>query len=203
LPAVRLEPESLGEEDLTMANQWYYQMMGEVVGPCSPAELKALAASGRIDPDTQVRKDTDGDWVAARRLTGLFDVAVHPPGASGPAPSSNPYQPGQAPLQPPPNAAWQTQGDATGGLIPYKNVPALLSYYLGVFSLIPCIGLVLAVPAVILGIIGLVQRSKNPAIRGAAHAWVGIVLGGLMTLLWGGCVVFMVIGAMSSGPRGW
>jgi hypothetical protein len=62
----------------------------------------------------------------------------------------------------------------------------------------------LLVTAPILGIIGLVQRSKNPAIRGAAHAWVGIVLGGLMTLLWGGCVVAMVIGAMSAGPpRRW
>ena len=29
------------------------------------------------------------------------------------------------------------EGDATGGVIPYKNVPALVAYYLGVFSLIP------------------------------------------------------------------
>ena len=39
------------------------------------------------------------------------------------------------------------QGDATGGVIPYKNGPALAAYYLGIFSLIPCGGLLLAIPA--------------------------------------------------------
>ena len=42
------------------------------------------------------------------------------------------------------------QGDATGGIIPYKNGPALMAYYLGIFSLIPCLGLVLAIPAFVL-----------------------------------------------------
>jgi hypothetical protein len=86
------------------------------------------------------------------------------------------------------------EGDATGGLIPYKNTPALIAYYLGIFSLIPCFGLLLAIPALILGIIGLQKRAQNPAVKGAAHAWVGIVLGGICTLLWGGLIVLGLLG---------
>ena len=78
--------------------------------------------------------------------------------------------------QPPP------MGDATGGLIPYKNVPALVGYYLGVFSLIPCLGLLLAVPALVLGIIGLVKAAKMPTARGKVHAWVAIILGAVSLL---------------------
>ena len=69
------------------------------------------------------------------------------------------------------------QGDATGGIIPYKNGHALVAYYLGVFSIIPCFGLLLAIPALILGIIGLKKRKANPLIKGSAHAWVGIIMG--------------------------
>jgi hypothetical protein len=73
----------------------------------------------------------------------------------------------------------QPQGDATGGLIPYKNPPALTAYYLGVFSLIPLIGLILGVAAVIMGVLGLRKRKALPQCRGGGHAWAGIILGGL------------------------
>ena len=76
----------------------------------------------------------------------------------------------------------QPAGDATGGVIPYKNPQALTSYYLGVFSLIPLLGFVLGCVAVPLGIIGLRKRKAMPQIRGTAHAWVGIILGGLSVL---------------------
>jgi hypothetical protein len=69
------------------------------------------------------------------------------------------------------------QGDATGGIIPYKNPLALIAYYLGIFGLIPCFGPVLALPAVVLGILGLRKHKQNPLIRGVVHAWLGIVLG--------------------------
>jgi hypothetical protein len=74
------------------------------------------------------------------------------------------------------------EGDATGGIIPYKNGPALAAYYLGIFSLLPCIGLVLAIPAFILGIMGLKKRKENPAVKGSVHAWIGIIMGGIFTL---------------------
>lgn len=86
-------------------------------------------------------------------------------------------------------------GDATGGVIPYKNMPALLAYYLGLFSLLPVVGLLLALPALILRIVGLRKRAQNPAVKGSVHAWIGIVMGGLFTILWGGVIV-LVIAAM-------
>src|SRR5262245_11989698 len=76
----------------------------------------------------------------------------------------------------------EEEGDATGGLIPYKNGMALASYYTGVFSLIPCLGLILAPVALILGIMGLGYANKHPTARGKAHAWVGIVLGALVLI---------------------
>ena len=79
----------------------------------------------------------------------------------------------QPPLPPPP------AGDATGGLIPYKNGPALAAYYLGVFSIIPVLGIVLGIAAVALGIAGLKKAARQPEVKGKAHAWVGIIVGGL------------------------
>ncbi len=77
-------------------------------------------------------------------------------------------------------AVAQGYGDnALGGLIPYKNAYALVSYYLGVFSIIPGFGILLAIPAIILGVMGLKFYKKNPAARGKTHAWAGI-LGGLI-----------------------
>lgn len=91
-------------------------------------------------------------------------------------------------------------GDATGGLIPYKNPAALAAYYCGVFSLVPILGIVVGVPGVILGIAGLRKKRATPVVKGSVHAWIGIVLGGLTTLLWGGLIVLMIV-AVLRGKR--
>lgn len=67
-------------------------------------------------------------------------------------------------------------------VVPYKNVPALIGYYLGIFSLIPCLGGILPFGAIPLGIIGLKNARANPQAHGKAHAWVAIVLGSLALL---------------------
>jgi hypothetical protein len=111
----------------------------------------------------------------------------------------NPYnapEHGGAPAQP--NMP-QGEGDATGGVIPYKNPHALIAYYLGLFSLLPCIGLFLAIPAFVLGIMGLRKRAQNPAIKGSVHAWIGIVMGGFLTLIWGAAWVLGIIGIIAEG----
>jgi hypothetical protein len=87
------------------------------------------------------------------------------------------------PVLPPPPAGASgpagNQGDATGGIIPYKNPHALAAYYLGVFSLIPLLGFICGAIAVPLGVSGLKRKARNPVIRGTIHAWVGIILGSL------------------------
>ena len=93
--------------------------------------------------------------------------------------------PGPPPVIPPPPASSPPPpetGDVTGGVIPYKNPHALAAYYTGVFSIIPCVGFLLACVAVPLGISGLRQRAKRPIIRGSVHAWVGIILGSISIL---------------------
>ncbi len=85
------------------------------------------------------------------------------------------------------------QGDSTGGVIPYKNPPALAAYYLGLFSLFPLLGLFLAIPAFIFGIMGLRKRRQNPAVKGSIHAWIGIVMGGLFTVIWGGSAIMIAL----------
>lgn len=75
------------------------------------------------------------------------------------------------------------QGDATGGMIPYKNPQALTAYYLGVASLIPCVAVITGIIALILGLKGLKKAKAEPWVRGKAHAWIGIILGGGMALL--------------------
>jgi hypothetical protein len=103
-------------------------------------------------------------------------------------PNENPYlhsnqpQAGNTVGHPAPQQG--NQGDATGGLIPYKNPPALIAYYISLLSLLPIVGIPFGISAFILGIIGLKKRAANPVIKGAAHAWIGIILGGGTTLLW-------------------
>ncbi len=88
------------------------------------------------------------------------------------------------------------EGDGTGGLIPYKNPHALIAYYLGLFSLFPCLGLLLAIPAFVLGIMGLRRAKQNPVIKGTVHAWIGVIMGGLMTVVWSAAIIIALLAAL-------
>jgi len=79
----------------------------------------------------------------------------------------------------------ESEGDATGGLIPYKNPPALIAYYCGIFSLIACIPFFVPLPivALVLGIKGLKKAKAEPHVKGQVHAWIGIVCGAIFGLI--------------------
>ena len=49
----------------------YYQVMGEIRGPVSPAALRRLANTNNINRDTFVRKE-NGDWISADHVPGLI-----------------------------------------------------------------------------------------------------------------------------------
>ena len=98
-----------------------------------------------------------------------------------------------APFPPNPNS----QGDSTGGIIPYKNPKALIAYYLGILSGLPLIGLPIGIAAFVLGIMGLRDRKRNPAIKGSIHAGIGIGCGLIFTLIWGALVVLFIIGLVA------
>lgn len=101
------------------------------------------------------------------------DAKPTPPPQQQPAPGLPSYyaQPGQPPTSNP-----------LDKLIPTKNTNALLAYYFGVFSLIPCFGLFLGVAAIILGVRGKRAINLNPDLPGKTHAAVGIWVGGFSVL---------------------
>ncbi len=106
---------------------------------------------------------------------------------------SNPYQSPQNPHgvnQGPPG-----QGDVTGGIIPYKNGPALAAYYVSIGSLLCC---PLGIVAVVLGIMGLQKRARQPEVKGSVHAWIGIVLGAITTL---GFIFGLIMAAIGAAAQ--
>ncbi len=109
---------------------------------------------------------------------------------------------GPAPGAPPPAPA---QDDVITRLVPYRNKAALAAYYLGLFSIIPCVGLPLGIAAVVLGIMGLKRAKQNPEAKGKIHAWVGIILGGIFGLIYLVLTVCFLIalgaGAFSESSR--
>jgi hypothetical protein len=64
------------------------------------------------------------------------------------------------------------------GMIPTRNSAALTAYYLGIFSFIPFLGILLGIPAFFLGRAGLKAVRERPEIKGTTHAWIGIIAGG-------------------------
>jgi hypothetical protein len=79
-------------------------------------------------------------------------------------------------------------GDAgVGYVIPYKNAPALISYYIGFGGLLLCfcggLSFISGLAAIVLGIMGMIRASKNKEAHGRVHALVGIILGAAQVLL--------------------
>ena len=85
------------------------------------------------------------------------------------------------------------------GLIPYKNPPALIGYYVSIVSCFPFLGLLLGPPAIVLGIIGIRRRKAEPQRKGLAHAWIAISFGIIGTCLNLFLTIAMIIG-MTAGP---
>ncbi len=124
-------------------------------------------------------------------------MSGRPPKVPDPAnPFSSPMRGGKEPH--PVYAANPNEGDATGGLIPYKNPHALIAYYLGIVALLPLIGLPFGIASIILGVSGLRKRKANPVIKGSVHAIIGIC-GGVFSLICGGGIIASIIVASFSG----
>jgi hypothetical protein len=139
--------------------QIHLSTAGRQQGPFTADQINASIQSGAIAPGaTLAWYEGCAGWIPLSQVPGI----IVPSTAAGAPPPPLPYQ----------------AGDATAGIIPYKNPHALTAYYLGIFSVIPALGLLLSLPAIILGIVGLKKRKANRVIKGAAHAWVGIGVGG-------------------------
>lgn len=63
---------------LNVANDWYYKLMGEEIGPLTSTELRQHALDGRVTPDTHIRRGESDRWVGADSVKGLFDKPAQP-----------------------------------------------------------------------------------------------------------------------------
>ena len=91
-------------------------------------------------------------------------------------------------------------------LIPYKNGPAVMAYYAGVFSLIPCIGFISGIAAIVLGVMGAKNARKHLEVQGSYHAWAGIILGSLVVLAHLSALVYLnrvLPHSLASAALGW
>lgn len=86
-------------------------------------------------------------------------------------------------------------------LIPYKNPMALISYYLGIFSLFPCLGAFMGIAALILGVKGLKVANAHPEAKGKAHAIVGIICGSIFGAIWCFAIVFYIVVIIFAAAR--
>lgn len=153
---------------------------GKEYGPISTEQIRQWLKEGRLNSQTKIKPEGATDW---QMLAALPEFANALGGGS-----------------PPPIAASTTTSSGSGGLnviIPYKNVRALIAYYLAVFSLIPFLGMPLGLAAFVLGILGLKFRRQHPTTGGAVHAWIGIVLGGLCGFGYLALTILVIVAAAS------
>ena len=75
-------------------------------------------------------------------------------------------------------------------IIPTGNPSALIGYYLGVASLIPLVGILTGLPAIILGGVGISKAQANSSAGGMGHAITAIVLGLIGVLVQVGIFLF-------------
>lgn len=121
--------------------------------------------------------------------------------------SDNPYQSPATSSTPPASGTPGTPGsldEAIATIIPYRNGPALIAYYLGLFSLLACIplvgilGIIMAVTAFVCGVQGLRRASEDPDARGRVHAWIGIIGGavcGILGIIIQALLIFALVAA--------
>ena len=63
--------------------QWFYKVADREIGPLAAPQLKAMAQRGNLRPEDLVRLGTDGRWVPAERVQGLFPQPGSPPAKGG------------------------------------------------------------------------------------------------------------------------
>ena len=145
---------------------------GNSYGPASQSEIEAWAMDGRIGqgdmiiPEGGEPQDASTvDWIRAAWASRT------PPRH-------------RSEVEKPDN-----DSNALSHIIPTKNAPAIAAWYLGVFGIIPGLGLPLAVAAIVMGIMGISRASKAKV--GLWHSILGLSLG-VMALVITAIVIFAV-----------
>jgi len=128
---------------------------GSVFGPADLDTIVQWAREGRVPRDALLVPDDGGEPTSVFAEPRIAAILATPPVMPPAAPASDSYS----------------------GIIPYKNPAALTGYYLGLFSCLPVLGVILGPAAIVLGVRGLRRQSREPALKGSAHAWIAIICG--------------------------
>ena len=78
-----------------MSADWFCKIGDKKVGPLSGQQLKTIVARGQLRPEHLLRRGTEGPWVPAGRVKGLFPET--PPAAAG---KGTKHPSGAAPAKP-------------------------------------------------------------------------------------------------------
>jgi hypothetical protein len=146
---------------------------GETYGPAPRSEIAAWAADGRISPEDMITPD-GGEPQHASTVDWICDALAS---RTPPRHQSEVDRSGNAP-------------NALEHIIPTGNAPAIAAWYLGVFGLIPVLGLPLAVAAIAMGIMGLKRASEVKV--GLWHSILGVFLGVIVLFI----TALVLFGAM-------
>lgn len=143
---------------------WHVAIHGQKQGPMSREMLLTMMRAQQVAVDSLVWTPGMSQWQPA---TAFPEFAA----ALGVA------------LRVLPNQGAMGDDDTVSTIIPHRNSAALIGYYIAIAGLIPVLGLILGPIAVFMGVKGERLRRANPSAHGSVHAWIAIVLGGMVTVL--------------------
>ncbi len=151
---------------------------GKEYGPKSAADVREWIAEGRLNAQSQIKRQAETDWVQLGSLQE-FAADLNPPTAApGPLP---PPQPPASYAAPPPAYATVPQQPAT-------NPMAITGMICGILSLpmlCCCYGLPFNILGIVFSIVGLSQIKANPQQEGKGMAIAGLICSILSFLLIG------------------
>ena len=151
-------------------------------------------------PHGPIDANTLNQWIAQGRANGQTMTCAEGSQEWKPLATYPEFAP--ALQQAPPVPGADQGGDATGGLIPYKNKQALIGYYMAfgglIVGCIPAVGMLYSGATIWMGMKGLKNVKANPAVKGTAHAWIAIILGSIELLAGIATTIFTIIGILDS-----
>jgi len=187
------------------SGDWYHARGGQHVGPVSLGELTRRLGTGEVGSDDLVWREGMRDWQPARTVTELAGALPTGPAAAsitGLSPSAQPaWAPGgfdsSASLSQQQQRAWDSAGAGApmlgyGGYTPPNPGAGGLAIAAFVLSLVALfVGLILALPALVMGIIAVYDAKRTGRRKGLAVA--AIVISGIDVLLGGGFIVYVLL----------
>jgi len=150
---------------------WYYAIGTHQIGPLDHSSFISLIHTGSVRADTPVWTVGMERWSAAG---GIPRLATALQAGLLVTPSAPPVYPGMvsrpATIAPDAGLRW---------LIPVgRSGYCIIAGYFGIFSLVGIFGPF----ALLFGILGLRETSRQPGLLGRGRAWFGVVMGVLATL---------------------